>query len=290
MLIFILAILNAKDVNISIDETGVNITANKPFKVDSMKLENPPRIVVDLLRFKTKHKGLLELPGKGRVDRIRSAQFSINPDIYRVVIDLKQDATYDLFSNNNSVKVVIKPLQEHTTPQPKLAGGKSIGEVVATSPMKAESEEKKPVDIIKTLPTHKVTLDFENADIRDVLKVLSEISGVNIIYGADVTGTLSIRLENVPFNEAFNTILLMKNLVALQIGSNILHIMTPEKYTESKSRLAVFLETEIYNVKYQKPSEIKSQLEAIFAAEGENVKVNTNEANNQIIVTASPRI
>ena len=61
-----------------------------------------------------------------------------------------------------------------------------------------------------------VTLDFTDADIRDVFQVLAIKKGVNIICGDDVIGNVSIHLENVPFEEAMDIILKMKGRVLLR--------------------------------------------------------------------------
>ena len=52
-----------------------------------------------------------------------------------------------------------------------------------------------------------ITVDFKNADIHDVLKIISYKSEVNIVAGADVSGTVTIRLVNVPWEQALDVIL-----------------------------------------------------------------------------------
>src|SRR5215210_7969132 len=52
-----------------------------------------------------------------------------------------------------------------------------------------------------------VSLDFREADIRNVFKILSFKSGVNIVAGPEVTGTVSIQLNNVPWKQALDVIL-----------------------------------------------------------------------------------
>src|SRR5271154_2631280 len=52
-----------------------------------------------------------------------------------------------------------------------------------------------------------VSLDFQDADIRSVLKVLAFKSGVNIVAAPDVTGIVNIELKDVPWKKALNVIL-----------------------------------------------------------------------------------
>ena len=52
-----------------------------------------------------------------------------------------------------------------------------------------------------------VTLDFKDADITNVLRILSYKSGINIIAGKDVSGPVTIRLTDVPWDKALEVIL-----------------------------------------------------------------------------------
>ena len=52
-----------------------------------------------------------------------------------------------------------------------------------------------------------VTLDFKEADIRNVLKIISYKSGVNIVATPDVIGNVTIRLVDVPWDKALDVIL-----------------------------------------------------------------------------------
>src|SRR5580693_6763787 len=52
-----------------------------------------------------------------------------------------------------------------------------------------------------------VSLDFQDADIRSVLKVLAFKSGVNIVAAPDVTGVVNIELKDVPWEKALDVIL-----------------------------------------------------------------------------------
>src|SRR5262245_25262285 len=56
------------------------------------------------------------------------------------------------------------------------------------------------------LPKTPITMNFHEADIRDVLRLLALKSGMNIIYGADVSGPITLHLDRVPFDQAFQTV------------------------------------------------------------------------------------
>ena len=52
-----------------------------------------------------------------------------------------------------------------------------------------------------------ITVDFKDADVHDVLKIISYKSGVNIVAGPEVTGVVTIKLDDVPWQQALDVIL-----------------------------------------------------------------------------------
>ncbi len=151
----------------------------------------------------------------------------------------------------------------------------------ATSSKSPKKEEPK---INKTtLPKTLVSFDFQEADIRDVLRVLSAQSGVNIIYGADVTGLVTITLKNVPFDQAFNTILTLNNLVSQDLGSNIIRVMTPQVLAQERTQAVTF--TKIFPLNYAKAEDVKTQLDAIRTAEGRRGIITVDSRTNTLIIT-----
>jgi len=131
-----------------------------------------------------------------------------------------------------------------------------------------------------------ITIDFEDADIGDVFRILSAKSGINIIYGSDIGGTISLRLENVPFDRAFETVLSLKGLVSQEQGPNILRIVTPQKISEERAQAVAF--TKIFPLNYAKAEEIKVNLDTVRTAEGRRGNVTVDIRTNSLIVTDTP--
>jgi type II secretory pathway component HofQ len=69
----------------------------------------------------------------------------------------------------------------------------------------------------KSYTGRKVSLDFKEADIQDVLRTLAEVGGVNIVAGDDVKGKITIRLIDVPWDQALDIILLTMGLGKVQL-------------------------------------------------------------------------
>ncbi len=140
-------------------------------------------------------------------------------------------------------------------------------------------------DIMSRLPRDIVTLDFDNTDIRDVVRLLAAKSKVNIVFGADVSGSLTLHLTDVPFNEAFRTALSMMKLTTDQVGDNILRVITPaELKTQRTSSTAI---TKVYVLNYAKAAEVKTTIDSVRSAEGRNGSSTADTKTNTLIVTDS---
>lgn len=83
--------------------------------------------------------------------------------------------------------------------QPQETKVQAQGEMPQVELPVVEEPEKKPVETI--------TLDFKEADIRDVLKIISYKSGVNIVASPEVAGTVNVRISDVPWERALDVIL-----------------------------------------------------------------------------------
>lgn len=66
-----------------------------------------------------------------------------------------------------------------------------------------------------------VSFDFKDADIRDVLRILADISGFNIIISRDVRGSVTLKLTNVPWDQALEVVLDDAGLGAIVEGNVI---------------------------------------------------------------------
>ncbi len=81
----------------------------------------------------------------------------------------------------------------------------------------------------------KVSFEFKDIDIHNLLRVIAEISKKNIVVGDDVAGKVTIRLRNVPWDQALELILRSKNLGKEEMG-NIVRV-APLKQLEEEAKL-----------------------------------------------------
>jgi type IV pilus assembly protein PilQ len=76
---------------------------------------------------------------------------------------------------------------------------------------------------LKKYTGRRVSLDFKEVEISDVLRLIADVSELNIIAGDEVTGNVTIRLVDVPWDQALDVILLTKGLGFVRVG-NVLRI------------------------------------------------------------------
>ena len=82
-----------------------------------------------------------------------------------------------------------------------------------------------------------ISLDFKDADVVNLLRILAAESGRNIVAGDDVKGRVSISLKNVTWEQALDTILEVRGLAKVERDS-VIRIVSIEQLTKEKEALA----------------------------------------------------
>jgi type IV pilus assembly protein PilQ len=281
---------------VSYDQHAVRIRVDREVPYRVFSLAQPPRLVVELAGTMHRAQPHETSVNDGVVRRIRSAQFKTSPErVTRVVVEVPRVPTYEARWDGKDVVLQLGDATSaaapaSSAPTAELAASEATGQDVAVVEASAAERSSsgsgagKPRDLLSSLPKNRITIDFDEADIRDVLRVLSEMSGLNIIYTADLRGTVTIHLDQVPFEEVFSTILSMQGLVAQQMGNNILRILSPEALNADRARSVVAYRTFILN--YAKASDIQAHLTAVKISP--NAKVSVMDSNNMLVVTDTP--
>lgn len=104
------------------------------------------------------------------------------------------------------------------------------------------------------------SLDFQDIEIRTVLQFIAEVGGANIIASDSVTGNITLRMRDIPWDQALDVVMQMKGLDMRKNGNVILigpkeELLTKEKLElEQKAQIADLepLKTESFQLKYQK--------------------------------------
>ena len=147
-------------------------------------------------------------------------------------------------------------------------------------------------DTSRSYKGRKVTLEFADAEVRKIFQLLSEVSNKNFVLGDDVSGSISLKLVNVPWDQALDIILDTKGLDKREDG-NIVLIKGKGKFkSQAEEELEVkktqlkneVLYTEYFPINYSKSGIMKLQAEGLITAN--TGKVSEDERTNTLIVTA----
>ncbi len=165
-----------------------------------------------------------------------------------------------------------------------------------------EKCRKKVVESKKILNIDKsVSFDVRDAELKDIFRVFAQISGLNFIVGNDVKGTLTMKLKDVPLDQALNLILQQEGLVAERHG-NVVVIMTAKKYQMEKNQQLKALEekkrlerlknsiTKVINLNYVTPDYAVSIINKLLynSQKGVSGFVVSDVKNNAIICHDTP--
>lgn len=114
----------------------------------------------------------------------------------------------------------------------------------------------------------KLSLNFQNIEVRSVLQVIADFTGLNIITSDTVTGNLTLRLKDVPWDQALDIITKSKGLTMRKTGNVILVAPADEVAAKEKQSLEAIqqiedlepIRTEVFTLKYMKAEALKNIL------------------------------
>ncbi len=126
------------------------------------------------------------------------------------------------------------------------------------------SEEKEVLDSKREkYRGDRLSLNFQDIDIRSVIAILAEFTGQNVVAGDDVAGTITLKMDDVPWDEALDFIMMTKGLEKFESG-NVILVAPVGKIKE-------------YKEKQQATEQVVEQLEPLVT---EYIKINYARAEN----------
>ena len=186
-------------------------------------LEAPERIIIDV---KNANYSIDELVknilflNMGSVKQVRCGQFESEPiPITRFVVDLFQKSDYEvkLSSDNRLIYVDVYDYTEFTAPEEQ---------VFTVTPVKGEAvkiakEEEPKISILDTY-TEPINLNIFEEDVVNVIRGLSELTGIDIMLDDTVTGQLTLNLKDKTFREAIELIMMNKGLDYTEVSETLI--------------------------------------------------------------------
>jgi len=163
---------------------------------------------------------------------------------------------------------------------------------IEVAPISKEEEEKKKKAKFG-FTGERLSLNFQDIEVRSVLQLLADFTGLNLVVSDSVEGNLTLRLKNVPWDQAMDIILKTKGLDKRQAGNVILIAPTDEIAAREKLELEARaqveelerLRTEYIKVNYAKAADLANLLaltdNAILSPRG---SVSVDERTNTLLV------
>jgi type IV pilus assembly protein PilQ len=171
--------------------------------------------------------------------------------------------TVDTFSQGGNARIVIEPkgLWEHSAYQ---TDNRFIVEI---KPIQ-EDPNKLTQGTRAGYKGEKLSLNFQNVEVRAVLQVIADFTGLNIITSDTVTGSLTLRLKDIPWDQALDIIMQTKGLDMRKNGNVVLIAPREELALKEKQQLEAQqqisdlepLQTEMFQLNYQKADAVQKLL------------------------------
>ena len=226
--------------------------------------EGEARIVIDL---SNTNMGI-DLRKEGRVILADFVDATISDDLIRKldVIDFATPAKLISTSRvGGNVRLAIDTLDEFEY----LAYQANNSYIIELKPLTQEEVERKKLQVA-VFTGERISLEFQTIAVRSALNILADFTGINMITSDTVSGTIALRLNQVPWDQALDLILKTKGLDKRQTG-NVMLIAPAE---EIAAREALELQTE-------------KQIEQLAPLQSEYIQVNYDKAQNmaELILT-----
>jgi type IV pilus assembly protein PilQ len=293
--------------------------------VEEPKL-GPPQLVIDLANATS------ALPGTTMVgeDPINTVRIGLNqetPLFTRVIMDLTRRAAYRFESSpdGNDLTVVFEGPADAQTALPRQVAAAQLQQAppaqqpqpavppaqqpaapapapTAPAPPPAIQGAQQPAAgqpaFATPTPTRytgvPISLDFQGADLRAVLRTFAEISGLNVVIDPSIQGTVDVALRDVPWDQALD-IILRANRLGYSVDGTIvriapLSVLADEEAQRQKlaeaQALAGTLETRTFALSYARSEQLQPLLVATVLSQRGSTQ--TDVRSNTLIITDLP--
>jgi len=236
------------------------------------------------------------------VDLILPVQSEETPHTAAISIELRESVPYIIYQDGDTYTVDFEASTVPPRPMPEADKAEWVQAMQeaqeATVPGQkdvspAPSPEEPPAyGAKKTYTGERISLDFQDADIHNIFRILHEVSGKNFVIGDDVKGNVTLKLVNVPWDQVLDLILKMNNLGTVEEG-NIVRIatlgtleaeqraLTQKAKAEQEAKKLSPLFTEFIKLDYADAASIKGHLDEVKSERG---KITIDKPTNMIII------
>lgn len=230
-----------------------------------------------------------EQGGKIRVDFAKT----MLPEPLRVRLDVKDFATPVQFVSASAAGDKASILIEPSGAFDYSAFQTENKLTISVRPLTHEDMDRRAAD--KPVYTgEKLSLNFQDIDVRSVLQLIADFTNLNLVASDTVQGGITLRLQNVPWDQALDLVLKTKGLDKRKIGSVLLVAPADEiaarerQELESLKQIAELapLRRELLQVNYAKAADIAKLFQSVTSAESktdERGSITVDDRTNNII-------
>ena len=158
-------------------------------------------------------------------------------------------------------------------------------------PGQASSVKEETLAEGKKYTGQKLSLDFKDADIKNVFRLLAEVSGKNIVVTDDVNRKVTLRLVEVPWDQAMDLLITTNGLGKDEAG-NVIRISTTtrleadrlqQKKTEKAKEDAEPLQTAYFNINYARVKDLESKVKVLLTKRPDAALVIDERSNTMMV-------
>ena len=226
------------------------------------------------------------------------ASTSLPPELRRRldVLDFATPVkTIDTFENGRNTRIIVTPIDsnyEHLAYQ---------SDRTFTLELKAISQADKARQVREKFgyTGERLSLNFQDIEVRSVLQLIADFTGLNVVVSDSVSGTLTLRLKNVPWDQALDIILTSKGLGQRKSGNVLLIAPAQELAAREKVELEALqqvqelepLRSEFIQVNYASAGDLASLLSG--SSEGSSLlsdrgRVTIDQRTNTLLLLETP--
>ena len=240
---------------------AVTLTGNGTLVASSVEdaRDLPARVLLDFQGVAAGRVAAVTTVNAAGIERVRVATNSREPLITRVVIDLVRKLPYTIETVGEEIRVLFNRAVESSVataavPAPAVAARppapvitREVADVIqpavsrsqppltvlaATAPPAAAAQAATAINVLqqgtsqapRAFTGDPITLDFQGADLRAVLRTFADISGLNIVIDPAIQGTVDVALRDVPWDQALD-IILRANKLGYSVDGTIVRIV-----------------------------------------------------------------
>lgn len=248
--------------------TEIMVTFDGPVNYTEFALEN--KLIFDLIKTESALEAhRFENIDKGGVNSISLIPF-YTAGILRLSIDLSAGESYAAMTEGNSLNIRI----DNPGGEPFETWVASSQEVTSASLSYEETYYEVP---------GLISLDLEDANVQTILRAMAHYGGKNVVAGEEVTGSITLKLTNVTWRQAFDVIVKTAGF-SYREDENIIRVAEGTTFDKERedSELAHPAVTIAYKLAFASPSEVKKNIDKLISKKG---KVEIDERTNSVIVT-----